>query len=1721
MKNVVRITGYIAIYMILAVGTAQSAVVGDYCITPAFIQTPILPNLLLLIDNSASMYDLAYSDNGRKTCSTSTSTYCTTDAGCPPGQTCSKFSRQPYYCFDQSFSTATSYTGYFDPAQLYKYDFTANEFVEDNTAFSCVAGSGETAKSISGQLCVVYSSANKATVFKASGSYLNWLTASKFDVEKKILTGGKYNGVHLLAESRGCVGQSFIKKANTADFINFNSPESNNLNTSLGITFGVRGPYDPVNAAAPSPGGQTYLDIFKGNYNQGLCQLAMDAIVSGGNADIKKTVDDCLASTTATTAVTKAKVAFQQSMQACWQMREGHAIGIDDINTVKNQCTDVYTAYATCSNDPKKVCTTATVATDCGSGNSCNYGPAAIVPGNSALLCGNEYEGQYYYYQGGGTTGTCTYNGAACTSDANCSPTTFKQCKKTTNNCTTDADCPGSGNSCFKTVTNTCSTSAVAAGWSLIPGVTDAQMIATHTQFCNDFTATPATDPTDSPSDTSKYENVPAILSGTGVEAQLGQPIGSLTVRIKKATAPTGVINDFSSQIRLGVMSFNDFGSATEVASGILPVPKLCSNDATKACTSSIDCVSPGTCDATVAGTNNRDGGKILYYIGKGRCSVTSGTVCYNDAGCPSTEKCVSDGVGTYSSGGVIQTVNNITANSWTPFAEAFYDAIGYFAKTSSGTSRTDLRLNTSDFDENRNPSQYSCQANNILLITDGMSTADRNSSVDNLAKLYTAAGGSTGWTTGTGGCPTYGGSVNVDNMAWIGRNLNISTFSKSTASAAVDVKDKASNQYVTSFVVFNGDSNGQAGECDSKTLLSQTAVNGGTSLFQAVDPDSLNKALYDAFKQVASGLSSGTAASILSNSEGSGANLLQAVFYPEKTFEDTTKATWTGEMQNMWYYVDPFIANSTVREDTDFSSTTPDHILNLKNDYVARFYFDKGETKVELKQDTDGDGLGNNPPIATAAKPDDVKSLWRAGKQLWARTADSRTIHTSVDGYSLLLPTVEVPPKGGFYTGNTRATALQPYLQASSTDSNAEAIKIINYVRGTDQSGYRSRTVKLSVGGSLVSNVWKLGDIISSTPRLQSTNKLNFYNLAAPAGYSDKSYGKFIKSAAYSNRGMAYVGANDGMLHAFKLGKLTVETGADTGVPTVTSTGTVSTLKIGGFNKATLTGTNLGEEQWAFIPRSALPYLKYYTDSTNYKHIYYLDGPTVLSDISVNKTGTCATDYSLCPRDNDNGTNWSTVLIGSMGLGGASKLLSNGCITDAAANGTCVKTPIFDPDDTGTPKTKGVGYSSYFALDITNQYFNSDGSLAYQPVMKWEFPPRDAADNFGLGYATSGAAIVRIAAKKTVGGVVKPDTAANGKWFAVFASGPTGPIDTTTQRFMGKSNQNLKLFVVDLGATVTQSAPFVLGTNYWVIDTGIADAFGGSLVGSAIDTDKWDTSSDGNYQDDALYVGYTKKRTDSTGEVTWTDGGVGRLLTKESTNPSEWVFSKVIDGIGPVTTGIARLQDRKNKKLWLYFGTGRFFNIDDDSKSSQSAANNQRYLMGIQEECYTAANKINPACAPSSPLTLSNLKNQTTSIGTSLGSTEKGWYVELDAKNDTDSLGAERSITDAVALTNGGVFFTTFKPTTDVCKYGGYSYVWGFNYATGGAAAATALTGKVLIQVSTGAFEEVSLSSALTANNGRKMGTPMIGKPPVDAPPIISSAGNKPQKKILHIQER
>jgi len=564
---------------------------------------------------------------------------------------------------------------------------------------------------------------------------------------------------------------------------------------------------------------------------------------------------------------------------------------------------------------------------------------------------------------------------------------------------------------------------------------------------------------------------------------------------------------------------------------------------------------------------------------------------------------------------------------------------------------------------------------------------------------------------------------------------------------------------------------------------------------------------------------------------------------------------------------------------------------------------------------------------------------------------------------------------------------------------------------------------------------------------------RLNTYNSEPPSGYRDETYQTFINSRNYKTRGMVYVGANDGMLHAFKLGLPEVINDPQNHYKVAKLCNDSN-----GDGKCTgETSANLGIEEWSYVPKNALPYLKYLADP-NYCHLYYVDAMPYIFDASINTPTGCNGNYWDCDRktvvDGSNNlsmtdTSWRTIVIGSMGLGGACRNLGSSCTN-------CVKTPL-----------DGVGYSSYFAIDVTDPE---------NPELLWEFSDPAA------GFSTTGPVIIRTGNKSK-----------NGRWFAVFASGPTGPIDTSAYQFLGRSDQNLKLFILDLKT----------GALLRTIDTGIQDAFGGSLINTTIDTDVWNPEWTGNYQDDVFYVGYVKRA-----GSTWTDGGVLRISTKESTDPSTWVHSTLIDGIGPVTTSIAHLQDRKNHKLWLYFGTGRFFykigtNIDD--------ADTQQAIYGVKEPCYLSQDRFDSNCTSS----VSSLTNTTTIQPD--GEPTNGWYINLDASGA--SYKAERVITNPLAAFTGAVFFTTFSPSANICSFSGNTYVWAINYNTGWAASSTALKGKALVQTSTGSIEELTLSSVFTQKDGRRTSA-FQGVPP-KAQGLSIVINPKPIKRILHIQER
>lgn len=867
-------------------------------------------------------------------------------------------------------------------------------------------------------------------------------------------------------------------------------------------------------------------------------------------------------------------------------------------------------------------------------------------------------------------------------------------------------------------------------------------------------------------------------------------------------------------------------------------------------------------------------------------------------------------------------------------------------------------------------------------------------------------------------------------------------------------------------------------------------------AFFSADDALNIKQDIMNAVQDILSHATSGTAASVLASGEGSGANLVQATYYPRRRFYDTS-ISWTGGLQNLWYYIDPTFNYSSIREDDG------DKILNLDTvsdsthkDYTTQFYFDTTEQKAKARI-YNSLSSGVTGTLVATIDFEELGNLWESGKLLWNRDATDRTIYSPLDTSQTLTSSANK-----FSASSPDNTAvLRPLLNTDNgTDSainNQLAANIINYVRGVDVANYiytaggttvteiyRPRTVKIDLNNNgnatdtsvvvsgvtmneTVAKVWKLGDIINSTPRIASWAPLGDY----VNKYSDATYLSFFSSPTYTNRGMVYVGANDGMLHAFKLGTLQYKW-----------SGQNTTREI-----AKLGGTDLGKEMWAFIPKNVLPYLKYLKE-TDYCHIHTVDLTPYLVDASINSPSGCAGDYWQCAKSS---TSWRTILIGGMKLGGACRDTASTC-TD------CVKTPV-----------SGNGYSAYFALDVTDEN---------NPKFLWEF------SNAELGFSTSGPAVVRIGSRTAGVTSSSLDSGTNGRWFVVFGSGPTGPIDVASQKFQGRSDQNLKLFVLDLKT----------GSLVRTIDTGVQYAFAGSMLGSTFDNTL-------DYQDDAVYIPYVK-RTGSSSHYTWTDGGVLRLLTNQdltgnnvsggsggttALNPDNWQVSTVMDGIGPVTSSVAHLHNKTTGELWLFFGTGRYY---FRSSAGTDDASSQRNLFGIVEPCFNN-NAYVSGCVDSRSITdLGPAVDLTTTTGSTNSS---GWYVNLEGQGartfdengngtTTDDVlrnyNSERVITDPAAQTSGVVYFTTYEPYNDLCAIGGKTFIWALKYNTGGSASSL-VSGTALIQVSTGSIEQIKLSTAFSDKGNRRSGA-IEGVPPT-AQGLSLMQAPAPVQKVFHKRER
>jgi hypothetical protein len=1002
----------------------------------------------------------------------------------------------------------------------------------------------------------------------------------------------------------------------------------------------------------------------------------------------------------------------------------------------------------------------------------------------------------------------------------------------------------------------------------------------------------------------------------------------------------------------------------------------------------------------------------------------------------PDISNCIEDDPGPEPDSDFMTAIENaIPIDPMTTMVNGAYTAVDYYANNTA-----------SNCDPFRN--SQSCQRNFILMITSGVGADNPPTPSGGTPDVFSDA-------TNCSATNEPPASYNLSKNTCFGYNndlRNSPTFGGDNLPGR-----QVTNTYIVNTMGVPKDND--SGTNTAGDILYEAANAGGGVYYEVTDPTTLRETLIQAFQDILKRAAAGTAASVLASGEGSGANLIQAVFYPRRKVRDAEIA-WTGRLTNFWYFVDPFFSQSSIYEDSD----SPNY-FNRTEDNKVTFFFD---TTFERTMAHRFPPSGSLPDIEF----EKLDSLWEAGIQLWQRNHATRDIKVST-GSGVV----------DFATAN--AGTLRPLFDLPAVDTNGDgfadgdidrdggspddddAAMLIRYVRGEDflaSPWLRPRTVSIDINNNDTidageTNVWKLGDILNSTPKISSWIPLNTYDKL----YRDSSYKAYLDSNTYKNRGMVLAGGNDGMLHAFKLGRLELNSEQYRSDPN-----NPRTCTFGGSDVACLanpagylggSGVPSGQEVWSFIPKNVLPYLKFKKEP-DYCHIFTIDLSPYVFDASLGAPASGDISGNARP---DDGSTWRTVVIGGMRFGGACKNL--------CTSANCVQNPVSD-----------LGYSTYFALDVTDQS---------NPTLLWEF------SNENLGFTTAGPVIVR-----------QGDPSNNGKWFVVFGSGPTGPISTSDQQFLARSDQNLRFFILDVKT----------GTLERTIDTGIAEAFAGSMYNATMDVDL-------NYRDDIVYVGYVKKAAFGS---TWTQGGIGRLQTKESTNPSDWQWSQVLDNIGPVTSSITRLLNKGKGQFWIFFGSGRYY---FEQQATVDDENGQRSLFGIKEPCYSSSG-LDRDCTAAFSGSLTDVSNTPDADPSAISD---GWRIDLDAsgtythcevRNPDGSCAqsvsryyrAERVITDPLSTTSGLVFFVSYKPYSDVCAFGGKSFIWAVRYNTGGAPGAL-LKGVALLQVSTGSIEQLNLSDAFTEEGGRRTSA-LEGVPPTAQGLSILSTP-PPVKRVLHIKER
>ena len=223
----------------------------------------------------------------------------------------------------------------------------------------------------------------------------------------------------------------------------------------------------------------------------------------------------------------------------------------------------------------------------------------------------------------------------------------------------------------------------------------------------------------------------------------------------------------------------------------------------------------------------------------------------------------------------------------------------------------------------------------------------------------------------------------------------------------------------------------------------------------------------------------------------------------------------------------------------------------------------------------------------------------WDAAEKLNSRSASNRQVWTIASDFDV------TTSLNNFVSGNAAKLKYLLWENAPTEPTDTQAQDLINFIRGVDS--YNEVTVADEKKDKLVSGErWKLGDIYHSELKVigAPSAKVSDENVNTEAYYRfNKRYSDFVNGnscggSCKDRKQVVYVGANDGLLHAFD--------------------------------------AKNGNELWAFLPPMLLSKMRSAISSKSGQSvsIYGVDGSPIVKDIFYNNR-------------------WRTVLLAGIGRGG------------------------------------------------------------------------------------------------------------------------------------------------------------------------------------------------------------------------------------------------------------------------------------------------------------------------------------------------------------------------------------------------------------------------------------------------------------------------------------